>query len=71
MVSNPCAGRPRSVMMTGPLLAARFAPQASWLNYRLRLALSLSISSAAVWALGPVVKAAGFGTLFADQDAQV
>lgn len=31
----------------------------------LRLAISLAISSAAVWALGPVVKAAGFGTLFA------
>jgi MFS family permease len=31
----------------------------------LRLAISLGISSAAVWALGPVVKAAGFGTLFA------
>lgn len=30
----------------------------------LRLAISLSISSAAVWALGPVVKAAGFGALF-------
>jgi MFS family permease len=31
----------------------------------LRLAISLAISSAAVWALGPAVKAAGFGTLFA------
>jgi hypothetical protein len=31
----------------------------------LRLAVSLAISSAAVWALGPAVKAAGFGTLFA------
>jgi MFS family permease len=31
----------------------------------LRLAISLGISSAAVWALGPVVKAAGFGVLFA------
>ncbi len=31
----------------------------------LRLAISLGISSAAVWALGPAVKAAGFGTLFA------
>lgn len=31
----------------------------------LRLAISLSISSAAVWALGPAVKAAGFSTLFA------
>jgi MFS family permease len=30
----------------------------------LRLAISLAISSSAVWALGPVVKAAGFGTLF-------
>lgn len=30
-----------------------------------RLAVSLAISSAAVWALGPAVKAAGFGTLFA------
>ena len=30
----------------------------------LRLAISLGISSAAVWALGPVVKAAGFDTLF-------
>ncbi len=30
----------------------------------LRLAISLAISSAAVWALGPAVKAAGFGTLF-------
>jgi MFS family permease len=30
----------------------------------LRLTLSLGFSSAAVWALGPVVKAAGFGTLF-------
>jgi MFS family permease len=30
-----------------------------------RLAISLGISSAAVWALGPAVKAAGFGTLFA------
>lgn len=29
-----------------------------------RLAVSLGISSAAVWALGPAVKAAGFGTLF-------
>ena len=29
----------------------------------LRLAISLGISSAAVWALGPVVKAAGFATL--------
>lgn len=31
----------------------------------LRLAVSLAISSSAVWALGPVVKAAGFGVLFA------
>ncbi len=31
----------------------------------LRLAISLGISSAAVWALGPAVKAAGFETLFA------
>lgn len=31
----------------------------------LRLAIALGISSAAVWALGPAVKAAGFGTLFA------
>lgn len=31
----------------------------------LRLAISLAISSAAVWALGPAVKAAGFETLFA------
>jgi predicted MFS family arabinose efflux permease len=31
----------------------------------LRLAVSLAISSAAVWALGPAVKAAGFATLFA------
>lgn len=31
----------------------------------MRLAISLAISSTAVWALGPVVKAAGFGTLFA------
>jgi MFS family permease len=31
----------------------------------LRLAVSLAISSAAVWALGPAVKAAGFPTLFA------
>ena len=31
----------------------------------LRLAISLGISSAAVWALGPAVKAAGFATLFA------
>ena len=31
----------------------------------LRLAISLGISSAAVWALGPAVKVAGFGTLFA------
>ena len=31
----------------------------------LRLAISLAISSSAVWALGPAVKAAGFGTLFA------
>jgi predicted MFS family arabinose efflux permease len=30
-----------------------------------RLAISLAISSTAVWALGPAVKAAGFGTLFA------
>jgi MFS family permease len=30
----------------------------------LRLAISLAISSTAVWALGPAVKAAGFGTLF-------
>ncbi len=30
----------------------------------MRLAISLAISSAAVWALGPAVKAAGFGTLF-------
>lgn len=30
----------------------------------MRLAVSLAISSAAVWALGPAVKAAGFGTLF-------
>ena len=30
----------------------------------LRLAISLGISSGAVWALGPVVKAAGFGVLF-------
>lgn len=30
-----------------------------------RLAVSLAISSAAVWALGPAVKAAGFATLFA------
>ncbi len=30
----------------------------------LRLAISLGISSAAVWALGPVVKATSFGTLF-------
>jgi len=30
-----------------------------------RLAISLAISSAAVWALGPAVKASGFGTLFA------
>lgn len=30
----------------------------------LRLAISLAISSSAVWALGPAVKAAGFGTLF-------
>jgi MFS family permease len=30
----------------------------------LRLAVSLAISSVAVWALGPAVKAAGFGTLF-------
>ncbi len=30
----------------------------------LRLTLSLGFSSLAVWALGPVVKAAGFGTLF-------
>ncbi len=28
MVSNTCAGRPRSVMMTGPLLAARFSRHA-------------------------------------------
>ena len=31
----------------------------------MRLAISLAISSGAVWALGPVVKAAGFATLFA------
>jgi len=31
----------------------------------MRLAISLAISSAAVWALGPAVKAAGFATLFA------
>ncbi len=31
----------------------------------IRLAVSLAISSAAVWALGPAVKAAGFATLFA------
>ena len=31
----------------------------------LRLAISLGISSSAVWALGPAVKAAGFGALFA------
>lgn len=31
----------------------------------MRLAVSLAISSAAVWALGPAVKAAGFSTLFA------
>ena len=30
----------------------------------LRLTVSLAISSSAVWALGPAVKAAGFGTLF-------
>jgi hypothetical protein len=30
----------------------------------LRLAISLAISSSAVWALGPAVKAAGFGTLY-------
>ncbi len=30
----------------------------------LRLAISLGISSGAVWALGPAVKAAGFGVLF-------
>ncbi len=30
----------------------------------MRLAISLGISSAAVWALGPVVKATSFGTLF-------
>ncbi len=30
----------------------------------MRLAISLAISSSAVWALGPVVKAAGFTTLF-------
>jgi predicted MFS family arabinose efflux permease len=30
----------------------------------MRLAVSLGISSAAVWALGPAVKAAGFTTLF-------
>ena len=30
----------------------------------MRLAISLGISSAAVWALGPVVKASSFGTLF-------
>ena len=30
----------------------------------LRLALSLGFSSLAVWSLGPVVKAGGFGTLF-------
>ena len=30
----------------------------------LRLTLSLGFSSLAVWALGPVVKASGFGTLF-------
>ena len=30
----------------------------------LRLAISLAISSSAVWALGPAVKAAGFDTLF-------
>jgi predicted MFS family arabinose efflux permease len=30
----------------------------------MRLAISLGISSAAVWALGPAVKAAGFATLF-------
>ncbi|HMS80092.1 MAG TPA: MFS transporter, partial [Burkholderiaceae bacterium] len=29
----------------------------------MRLAVSFGVSSAAVWALGPVVKAAGFGTL--------
>jgi predicted MFS family arabinose efflux permease len=31
----------------------------------LRLTVSLGISSSAVWLLGPVVKAAGFGALFA------
>jgi len=31
----------------------------------MRLAVALGISSTAVWALGPAVKAAGFGTLFA------
>ncbi len=31
----------------------------------MRLAIALAISSVAVWALGPVVKAAGFATLFA------
>jgi MFS family permease len=30
----------------------------------LRLAISLAVSSSAVWALGPAVKAAGFGTLY-------
>jgi hypothetical protein len=30
-----------------------------------RLTVSIGISSLAVWALGPVVKAAGFGTLMA------
>jgi hypothetical protein len=30
----------------------------------MRLAVSLGISSVAVWALGPLVKSLGFGTVF-------
>ncbi len=35
MLSRTCAGRPRSVMKTGPFFAAFLARLESWLNSRL------------------------------------
>ena len=47
-VSSTCAGRPRSVMMTGPRLAARLARLVSWLNSRLDSLVILIGASAAL-----------------------
>jgi hypothetical protein len=46
--SNTWAGRPRSVMNTGPWLAVRLAPAASWLKARLVMVKAMAVASFAI-----------------------